>query len=137
MYAKLGWWHRALDIAKELPTVKRPTILPDPQSKRHRKLAEARARRQQQLDDQFQEALENLQLQQEDSIGEGSVPFSISHKVWGQARMLEKTQDSCLGENRELFPHFLQDRDIPVRGRLASSYASWVTTLEEATIITH
>eukprot|EP00959_Pyramimonas_sp_CCMP1952_P155790 3258483-Pyramimonas_sp.AAC.1 len=41
MFAKMGWWHRALDIAKELPTVKRPTMLPDPASKRQRKLAEA------------------------------------------------------------------------------------------------
>ncbi|CAK0829291.1 unnamed protein product, partial [Prorocentrum cordatum] len=57
--------------------------------------------------------------------------------VWEQARMLEKTQDSRLGENRELFPHFLQDRGAPARCRLASSCASWATTLEEATIITH
>ncbi|CAK0828547.1 unnamed protein product, partial [Prorocentrum cordatum] len=137
MYAKVGWWHRALDIAKELPTVKRPTLLPDPESKRQRNPAEARAHRQQQLDDHLQEAFGNMQHQHEDSIEEGSVPFSISHEVWEQARMLEKTQDSCLEENRELTPHFLPDRDIPARGRLASSCASWATTLEEATIITH
>eukprot|EP00959_Pyramimonas_sp_CCMP1952_P211247 4421200-Pyramimonas_sp.AAC.1 len=121
----MGWWHRALDIAKELPTVKRPAISPDPGSKRQRKLAEARVRRQQHLDDHLQEAFEEMQHPQVEGIGEESAPFNIVHEVWEQARMLGKTQAPCLEEKREHFPHFLQDRDMPARDRLASSYANW------------
>ncbi|CAK0851793.1 unnamed protein product, partial [Prorocentrum cordatum] len=69
--------------------------------------------------------------------GEESAPSNIDHEAWEQARMLEKTQAPFLEEKREPVPHFLPDRDMPARGRLAPSYADWATTPEEATIITH
>eukprot|EP00959_Pyramimonas_sp_CCMP1952_P023777 498884-Pyramimonas_sp.AAC.1 len=58
-----------------------------------------------------------MQHQHEDSIEEESVPFSISHEVWGQARMLEKTHGSCLDEKRESTPHFLQGRGHTSQGQ--------------------
>eukprot|EP00959_Pyramimonas_sp_CCMP1952_P126464 2645004-Pyramimonas_sp.AAC.2 len=71
-YGKMGWWSGTMITAKALPTVPRPTVRPDPPSKRHHeKLREAKMKRHESLEQHLQGTCEGLN--REPPVSESSV----------------------------------------------------------------
>ncbi|CAK0809046.1 unnamed protein product, partial [Prorocentrum cordatum] len=81
-YGKMGWWNRTMITAKGLPTLPRPTTRPDQESKRQKKLQEAKMKRLERLEEHLQETYE--ELNREPSASVSSVAFAISTEHWKQ-----------------------------------------------------
>ncbi|CAK0875438.1 unnamed protein product, partial [Prorocentrum cordatum] len=153
---KQRWWHRKLDIARELPTVPRPKKQADPNSKRQKGIQKAKEERRARLHEHLQAAFDEMydELGGDDDEREAAptTTFNIPGQVWEDASAAVDARGLAPGvtawerpaspltatsRSQESKDHFLLTRDPQGQQKIDSHFARWITTLELATLQHH
>ena len=143
---KQHWWHRVMQLPKQLPTVGRPVKEADPNSKRQKSLAERRQRAKARLQEELQDAYEELHSWPTTAITDSSdsVTFEIPLDLWRAAAATVAGQEERVKEpkpsvdpNDSASSHFLLTRNLEAQEQVASAFGNWVQTVEQATLKHH
>ncbi|CAK0908638.1 unnamed protein product [Prorocentrum cordatum] len=128
---KQHWWHRAMWMPKQLPSAGRPAKKADPNSKRQKLLAERHQRAQARLQEELQDAYEELHNwpTTEDIDSNDSVTFDIPIEAWHAAAATV----AGLGEDKGKHVRKESNAD-QAQKKVAKAFGDWVQAVEKATL---